>query len=182
MAVKTDGILWAWGNNGSGQLGDGTTTDHASPVQVKTDTDWAAVAAGDVHTVAVKTDGTPRAWGNNNFGQLGTAPPTSAPAPSRSDLATGGSRCLQAIATRWQPLLPSQPQPSLAPPPGLPVRYPELAPWAINERAQLPTPPRHRATTGTRGPGCVACIAGSEGLAADWQPTPATPEAFSGRP
>ena len=38
IALKTDGTVWAWGDNGSGQLGDGTTTDRSSPVQV-VDTD-----------------------------------------------------------------------------------------------------------------------------------------------
>ncbi|OGV97738.1 MAG: hypothetical protein A2Z59_12830 [Nitrospinae bacterium RIFCSPLOWO2_02_39_17] len=35
MAIKTDGTLWAWGRNNYGQLGDGTTTDRYSPVQIQ---------------------------------------------------------------------------------------------------------------------------------------------------
>ncbi|OGW00412.1 MAG: hypothetical protein A2889_01870 [Nitrospinae bacterium RIFCSPLOWO2_01_FULL_39_10] len=34
IAIKTDGTLWAWGYNVYGQLGDGTTTDRTSPVQI----------------------------------------------------------------------------------------------------------------------------------------------------
>ena len=44
LAVQTDGTLWAWGYNDTGQLGDGTTTDRLSPVQVGSG--FASVAAG----------------------------------------------------------------------------------------------------------------------------------------
>jgi len=54
VAVKTDGTLWAWGQNGNGQLGDGTTTDRSTPVRVGTYTDWVSVAAGNQHTVALR--------------------------------------------------------------------------------------------------------------------------------
>ena len=40
IATKTDGTLWSWGNNGSGQLGDGTIINRSSPVQVGTGTNW----------------------------------------------------------------------------------------------------------------------------------------------
>jgi alpha-tubulin suppressor-like RCC1 family protein len=69
LAVKTDGTLWAWGLNGKGQLGDGTTTSRSSPVLVGTD--FASAAAGGAHSVAVKTDGSLWAWGDNLYGQLG---------------------------------------------------------------------------------------------------------------
>lgn len=38
LHVRADGTLWAWEDNWFGQLGDGTTTDRLSPVQVGTDT------------------------------------------------------------------------------------------------------------------------------------------------
>ena len=71
VAIKTDGTLWAWGYNAYGQLGDGTTTNRHSPVQIGTGTDWAKVEAGKEYTVAIKTDGTLWAWGANYSGQLG---------------------------------------------------------------------------------------------------------------
>ncbi|NOZ26059.1 MAG: RCC1 repeat-containing protein [Nitrospirae bacterium] len=73
MALKGDGTVWAWGGNNSGELGDGTNTDSATPVQVFSLTDVIAVTAGGGHSIALKSDGTAWAWGNNNSGQLGNA-------------------------------------------------------------------------------------------------------------
>jgi alpha-tubulin suppressor-like RCC1 family protein len=44
---KSDGTLWAWGfNNPFGQLGDGTTADRSTPVQISSLSDVVAVARG----------------------------------------------------------------------------------------------------------------------------------------
>lgn len=69
LAIKEDGSLWAWGYNLFGQLGDGTTSTHYTPVKVMDDV--AAVSAGMSHSFAIKNDGTLWAWGNNRDGQLG---------------------------------------------------------------------------------------------------------------
>ena len=71
MPCAADGTLWTWGANGTGQLGDGTTTDRPEPVRVRSGSDWRAVAAGEAHTVGLRSDGTLWAWGLNNRGQLG---------------------------------------------------------------------------------------------------------------
>ena len=72
LAIKTDGTLWAWGENNKGQSGlNSGTTNRSSPVQVGALTTWAQVSAGDLHTGAVKTDGTLWMWGDNGFGRLG---------------------------------------------------------------------------------------------------------------
>ncbi len=71
LALKADGTVWAWGFNSSGQLGDGTTTDRSSPVQVSGLKDVVAIAAGGRHSLALKADGTLWAWGYNFMGQLG---------------------------------------------------------------------------------------------------------------
>lgn len=80
----TDRTLWSWGDNISGQLGDGTFTNRDLPVPVGSDRDWSAVKAGNVHTFAIKTNGSLYAWGNNGSGQLGNgsgAPVSSTPTP-----------------------------------------------------------------------------------------------------
>lgn len=71
LAIKTDGTLWAWGNNNQGQLGDGTTTNSIVPIQLGTDTDWEQIDAGFFHSVAKKTNGNVYTWGSNSYGQLG---------------------------------------------------------------------------------------------------------------
>ncbi|WP_158623492.1 MopE-related protein [Corallococcus sp. CA053C] len=79
LALKQDGTVWAWGRNSEGQLGDGTTTNRSTPVQVTGVTGVAALVAGDFHTLALKQDGTVWAWGWNNVGQLGDGTITDRP-------------------------------------------------------------------------------------------------------
>ena len=69
LAIETDGSLWAWGDNGYGPLGDDTTTQRLTPVQVLTGV--AAVSASAYHSLAIKTDGSLWAWGGNWSGELG---------------------------------------------------------------------------------------------------------------
>ena len=81
MALKQDGTLWSWGNNGYGQLGDGTTTTRLARAEIGTETTWWAVAAGSYHTLALKADGTLWAWGTNWNGQVGDGSRTDRHAP-----------------------------------------------------------------------------------------------------
>jgi alpha-tubulin suppressor-like RCC1 family protein len=72
-AIKTNGTLWTWGYNGSGQLGINATTNRNTPVQVfGSATNWKQVIAASDHTAAVKTDGTLWTWGYGGNGRLGT--------------------------------------------------------------------------------------------------------------
>ena len=70
IALKNDGVMWAWGDNLYGQLGDGTNTIKNIPIQVGTST-WKMVRASSNHTVGIKTDGTLWAWGNNEQAAVG---------------------------------------------------------------------------------------------------------------
>jgi alpha-tubulin suppressor-like RCC1 family protein len=88
MALKTDGTLWAWGVNSDGQLGDGTTTNRLSPVQIGNATNWKSISLGYSYTVATKTDGTLWTWGNNSFGQLGDGTTTNRSSPVQIGNAT----------------------------------------------------------------------------------------------
>ena len=71
VILKADGTVWAWGYNGYGQVGDGTTTDRAAPVQITSLTNVIAIDAGAYHSIALKSDGTVWAWGVNSSAQLG---------------------------------------------------------------------------------------------------------------
>ena len=68
-ATKTDGTLWAWGNGGSGMLGQNATANYSSPIQIP-GTTWDKVNSGGDCFTAVKTDGTLWGWGASDYGQL----------------------------------------------------------------------------------------------------------------
>ena len=89
-ALKTDGTLWCWGDNWAGALGDGTTTQRSTPVQVTAlENSVASVKAGYYHTCAVKTDGSLWCWGGNEKGQLGAGDTISRSTPVRIGPAEG---------------------------------------------------------------------------------------------
>jgi hypothetical protein len=65
-------MLWAWGQNTSGQLGPATTQN--TPQQVGTATTWQSATACTAHSIALRTDGTLWGCGTNNDGQLASSP------------------------------------------------------------------------------------------------------------
>lgn len=70
-AVTPDDVAYCWGHNISGQLGDGTTTDHPTPVAVAGGLRFAQVSAGVLYTCGLTTDSRVFCWGENSGGQLG---------------------------------------------------------------------------------------------------------------
>jgi alpha-tubulin suppressor-like RCC1 family protein len=64
MIVKSDGTLWAWGNNSYGQLGDGTLISKTSPTQIGTAVNWSKVAGSQPYTLGLRSDGTLWTWGD----------------------------------------------------------------------------------------------------------------------
>lgn len=69
-AVTSDGSLYTWGNNSSGQLGNGTTKNYDYPVKIMDNV--TSVSLGTYHSAAITTDGSLYMWGENFWGQLGT--------------------------------------------------------------------------------------------------------------
>jgi alpha-tubulin suppressor-like RCC1 family protein len=74
VALSTAGVVYAWGRNDYGQVGDNTVTNRGSPIQVGglfADVFIVSVAAGQHHTVAMANDGQIYTWGYNINGQIG---------------------------------------------------------------------------------------------------------------
>ena len=68
---NNNNILWAWGSNSYGQIGDGQTiTQRLTPVQVGFSA-WKKISAGNYHTLGIMLDGTLWGWGGSAYGQLG---------------------------------------------------------------------------------------------------------------
>jgi len=90
--VLTTGYVDCWGSNGSGQLGDFTTTSRRTPVQVfavgsvsssSLLSGVSSISTGDRHTCVVLTDGGVDCWGYNGLGQLGVYSTTSSSTPKQ---------------------------------------------------------------------------------------------------
>lgn len=72
VALLSDGTMWNWGWNVSGQLGDGSTVDKLIPTQIGTQSDWAKITNHHAsHNLAIKNNGTLWGWGLNQSGQAG---------------------------------------------------------------------------------------------------------------
>jgi alpha-tubulin suppressor-like RCC1 family protein len=104
LAVKTDGTLWGWGRNTSGQVGDGTAVNRSSPVQIGTLTNWHSVETGYLRSFGIKTDGTLWFWGNASDTLAGTNRNTYVPNKIPTDrsfksISTGGTDFTIALAT-----------------------------------------------------------------------------------
>ena len=98
-ALTASGGVRCWGNNDSGQLGDGTTTWRSAPTPLnRLASGVAAITTGSYHACALTTAGGVVCWGSNSSGQLGDGTTISRPTPTAvSGLATG----VTAIAAGW---------------------------------------------------------------------------------
>jgi alpha-tubulin suppressor-like RCC1 family protein len=96
LAVTSTGQVLSWGYNADGQLGNGTTTNSSTPVQVSlpSGTIVTAIAGGGYHSLAVTSSGQVLAWGDNSVGELGNGTTTTTgcscnPTPVAVSLPTG---------------------------------------------------------------------------------------------
>jgi alpha-tubulin suppressor-like RCC1 family protein len=112
MALCADGTLAAWGANGVGQLGDGTTTNRTRPTAVAFPAIFAgkvvaAIACGRSHTVAILADGTLAAWGYNTDGGLGdgTTAHRSLPVPVKQTGVLAGKTPIAAACGTYHSLV-----------------------------------------------------------------------------
>lgn len=94
VALFTNGDLYAWGKNASGELGIGDTTDRANPTFVGSG--YTDVAAGQSHVLAVMNDGTLWGWGSNASGQI---KPGSSNYPSPVQIGSGYTAVMASSGT-----------------------------------------------------------------------------------
>jgi len=87
LALKSDGTVWAWGNNEEGQLGTnpGSREDTGIASQIKGFTGAIAISAGEYHSAALMDDGTVWIWGSNEYGQLAKSTKQSVTVPTLVD-------------------------------------------------------------------------------------------------
>jgi alpha-tubulin suppressor-like RCC1 family protein len=70
-ALKSDGTVWAWGDNSWGSLGDGTNIQRNTPVQVAGLTNIRAIASAYYNAYAIRSTGEAYAWGRGDMGAIG---------------------------------------------------------------------------------------------------------------
>ncbi len=80
MALKSDGSLWAWGQNWWGQLGGGAEEGEQTPTPIGSANDWVKVFANNAQSMAIKSDGTLWIWGT-----VGSAESIASPTQIGSD-------------------------------------------------------------------------------------------------
>jgi alpha-tubulin suppressor-like RCC1 family protein len=112
-ALRTDGTLYAWGDNFNGQLGNGTTLNASNPTAVTTNTIfsqsgaasvglyWKDVSCGGSHALGINQYGNAYAWGNNQWGQLGDTTTSNRSTPVRVSIPSANVSGIQQISAGY---------------------------------------------------------------------------------
>ena len=169
------------GRQRDGQLGDGTTTDRPSPVQIGTDTDWASVAAGDAHTLGGQDRRHPLGLGRQRRGQFGDGTTTNRLTPIQVgtdtdwvSVAAGGDHtvAVKTDGTLWAWGDNDEGSWATAPPPTSPARS-RSAPTPTGRRC------RRAAITPWRSRPTAPCGAGAPTTTGSWATALLRPHARS---
>jgi len=89
VAMTASGLVYTWGYNGYGQLGDGTLVNATSPKKLTLSWSATAVSAGLYHTMALASNGVMYAWGQNGYGQVGNGTTNNAKSPVAVSFSAG---------------------------------------------------------------------------------------------
>lgn len=106
-ALLDNGTVRCWGQNDYGELGDGSTTDRTTPVQVASLTNVVKISAGERHTCVLTSSGSVMCWGVNTYGQLGDGTQTFRTTPAAvtglgtgvADISAGGYHTCAVLTT-----------------------------------------------------------------------------------
>ncbi|CAK0818604.1 unnamed protein product, partial [Prorocentrum cordatum] len=151
LVVTTRYELVAWGDNGEGQLGDGTTEDRLRPELILSG-GVQAVAAGRHHSLALTEDGELMAWGCNEDGLLGVGVARRQLTPGRLIAEDGGRlRGIRSMAAGWKHSLALTEQG-------------EVLSWGANDYGQLGS----GSSEPRRTPGRVQLRGRARAVAAGW--------------
>jgi len=92
LAIRLGGNLFAWGYSFEGQLGNNSTTNQSSPVQIGSGT-WCRISAGDGFTTAILTTGEIFSWGCGGLGRLGNGVTTNRSSPQQIGTSSWSAVC-----------------------------------------------------------------------------------------
>jgi alpha-tubulin suppressor-like RCC1 family protein len=95
--IDSDGLVWCWGANHQGQIGEGTTQQRTTPVRIASNLTFTQITAGDRFTCAIASSGDVWCWGLNNGSQLGTGTTGNSLVPAKASAAIG----FTSIATNY---------------------------------------------------------------------------------
>jgi alpha-tubulin suppressor-like RCC1 family protein len=90
-----DKLVYCWGFNGTGELGDGSTTSRKMPTRVAGGRQFRQVTTGFAHSCGVTPTGPAYCWGWNKYGQTGDGDASTAQVHLTPVLVAGGKRYLQ---------------------------------------------------------------------------------------